>query len=86
MFAFVICDPIAGCRLSPVWRWQECADGAGAGGGTRDQWAPKTSENIGTLSMQTGPPGPGSDTTFFSVTWLDHNNNLLTAGPIFIIH
>ena len=28
MFAFVICDPIAGCRLSPVWRWEECADGA----------------------------------------------------------
>ena len=34
MFAFVICDPIAGCRLSPVWRWVECADGAGVGRGT----------------------------------------------------
>ena len=34
MFTFVICDPIAGCRLSPVWRWEECADSAGVGRGT----------------------------------------------------
>ena len=85
MFAFVICDPIAGGGAG----CPQCGGGRNVLTvlcGTRDQWAPKTSENIGTLSMQTGPPGPGSDTTFLSVTRLDHNNNLLAAGPIFIIH